>query len=261
MDLVLEFADEYVLDALYPPSMARDDLLRQSISVSTITFLGGYALYFVGASFSYYVLFDHNLMKHPRFLKNQVRKEITYACQSIPLMMVLIIPWFIAETRGYTMLYKDFNEYSLGYTLFSIVWFLFFTDMLIYWFHRWLHHRAVYAWLHKPHHKWIIPTPFASHAFHPLDGYIQGLPYHLFVVCFPLHRGVFLALYVFVNFWTISIHDGLHVAKNAWLNGAAHHSVHHEEFVYNYGQYFTFWDRLAGSYKEPEEPEAEKKTL
>lgn len=68
---------------------------------------------------------------------------------------------------------------------------------------------------------------------------------------FPMHRGIFLVLYVAVNFWTISIHDGLHVARNAWLNGAAHHTVHHEEFVYNYGQYLTLWDRLGGSYKEP----------
>ncbi|KAG6623441.1 C-5 sterol desaturase [Phytophthora cinnamomi] len=68
---------------------------------------------------------------------------------------------------------------------------------------------------------------------------------------FPIHRGLFLALFVAVNFWTISIHDGLYLSHNKVVNGALHHSVHHELFVYNYGQYFTLWDRLCGSYREP----------
>ncbi|KAJ0407272.1 hypothetical protein P43SY_008047 [Pythium insidiosum] len=256
MDLVLDVADSLLLDALYPPSLPRDSLLRQTLSLAGLTLLGAYALYFAGAAFSYVFLFDKRLCEHPRYLKNQVRLEIQYACQSIPVMMLLTLPWFLAEVRGYSQLYDALDAYSPSYLVFSVAFFLFFTDMLIYWIHRLLHHRAVYARIHKPHHKWIVPTPFASHAFHPVDGFLQGLPYHLFILLFPLHRGVFLALYVLVNFWTISIHDGLHVAHNAWLNGAAHHTIHHTDFVYNYGQYFTLWDRLGGSYKEPE-PEAE----
>lgn len=31
-----------------------------------------------------------------------------------------------------------------------------------------------------------VPTPFASHAFHPFDGFITGLPYHLFVFVVPV---------------------------------------------------------------------------
>ncbi|GLE02638.1 hypothetical protein PINS_up011479 [Pythium insidiosum] len=256
MDLVLDAADTLLLDALYPPSLPRDSLLRQTLSLAAITLLGAYALYFGGAAFSYAFLFDKRQCKHPRFLPNQVRLEIQYACWSIPVMMLLTLPWILAEVRGYSRLYSDLHAYSTSYLAFSIVSFVLFTDLLIYWIHRALHHRSVYARIHKPHHRWIVPTPFASHAFHPVDGFLQGLPYHLFVLLVPLHRGVFLALYVLVNFWTISIHDGRHVARNAWLNGAAHHSVHHSDFVYNYGQYLTLWDRLGGSYKEPE-PEEE----
>jgi Delta7-sterol 5-desaturase len=28
-----------------------------------------------------------------------------------------------------------------------------------------------------------------------------------------------------------------------WLIGATHHSLHHKQFRYNYGLYFTFWDK------------------
>lgn len=50
-----------------------------------------------------------------------------------------------------------------------------------------------------------VPTPFASHAFHPLDGYLQSVPYHFFIFVFPLHRWLYLALFVFVNFWSILV--------------------------------------------------------
>lgn len=34
------------------------------------------------------------------------------------------------------------------------------------------------AWLTMTaHHAWLVPTPFAALAFHPLDGYAQSLPY------------------------------------------------------------------------------------
>lgn len=50
-----------------------------------------------------------------------------------------------------------------------------------------------------------VPTPFASHAFHPIDGYLQSVPYHLFIYLFPLHRKLYLVLFVAVNFWSIFV--------------------------------------------------------
>lgn len=35
------------------------------------------------------------------------------------------------------------------------------------------------------------------------------------------------------------------------VNGSAHHSDHHTAYNYNYGQYFTLWDRIGGSYRHP----------
>ena len=28
-----------------------------------------------------------------------------------------------------------------------------------------------------------------------------------------------------------------------WIVGATHHDLHHREFRFNYGLYFTFWDK------------------
>jgi Delta7-sterol 5-desaturase len=133
----------------------------------------GVILYFIFASLSYYFIFDQTYKSHPKFLASQIRKEITLTMYSLPQMAVLTAPWFLAEVRGYSLLYLQPEEYGWGYMVFQFPLFLVFTDCLIYWIHRGLHHPLVYKTLHKPHHRWIVPTPFASHAFHPLDGYSQ----------------------------------------------------------------------------------------
>jgi lathosterol oxidase len=135
----------------------------------------------------------------------------------------------------------------------TVALFLVFTDFGIYWIHRYEHHPSVYKWLHKPHHKWIVPTPFASHAFHPLDGYLQSIPYHLFVYVIPMNKWLYIAMFIFVNCWTVMIHDGNFLLRSSVINSSAHHSVHHLYFNYNYGQYFTLWDRLGGSHRQPTE--------
>lgn len=169
-------------------------------------------------------------------------------------MALLTAPFLIAEVRGHSLLYDTSAEGpGAWYDWLQFPLFLVFTDFCIYWIHRWLHHPLVYKRLHKPHHKWIMPTPFASHAFHPVDGFAQSLPYHIFPFIFPLQKVAYVGLFVFINFWTIMIHDGEYVANNPIVNGAACHSVHHLAFNYNYGQYTTLWDRMGGSYRKPDE--------
>ena len=165
-------------------------------------------MYFLCASLSYLFVFDHATFSHPKYLKNQVRLEIRQTLIALPIMAIFTVPFFLAEVRGYGKLYgfpSDQPFYLYNYLQFPI--FLIFTDFCIYWIHRALHHPALYKKLHKPHHKWIMPTPFASHAFHPLDGYLQSVPYHIFPFIFPLHKLAYIALFAFINVWTVMIRE------------------------------------------------------
>ncbi|XP_077985753.1 lathosterol oxidase-like [Glandiceps talaboti] len=257
MDIVLDLADKSVFTPyVYPLDWSEDNWLRQFLSLLVIVNMGGYFLYLSTATVSYYFIYDHRLLKHPQILENQVRREIIYTCKSVPWMSLPTCVLFLFEVRGHSKLYCDISQSQLGY--FSIIVdvfsFLFFTDMLIYWIHRWLHHPLIYKYIHKDHHKWKITTPFASHAFHPADGFLQSAPYHIYPFLFPLHKYVYLALFVFVNIWTVSIHDGdYRVPKSLkpFINGSAHHTDHHLFFNYNYGQFFTLWDRIGGSFRSP----------
>lgn len=241
----------------------RDNVFRQFVSLYIITWIFGLVIYFTFASLSYMFIFDKTTVNHPKYLKNQMRMEIKQTCTSIPVMAIFTAPWFVAEVRGYSMIYDNVADPGFTHPLLSWMGssynyiqfplFLMFTDFCIYWIHRALHHPILYRRLHKPHHKWIMPTPFASHAFHPLDGYSQSVPYHLFPFIFPLQKFAYIALFTFIQIWTVMIHDGEYVANSPIINGAACHTMHHLYFNYNYGQFTTLWDRLGGSYRQPNE--------
>lgn len=212
----------------------------------------GLVLYFIGSTISYHYVFDRRVMKHPKFLRNQVKLEVRQAMESMPVMAALTTPFFVGEVRGYTKLYDSPSQAPFPlYNLIQFPLFMAFTDCCIYWIHRGLHHPLVYKRLHKPHHKWIVPTPYASYAFHPVDGWSQSVPYHLFPFVFPLQKVAYLGLFVFVTIWTVLIHDGEYATRSPVVNGSACHTLHHLYFNYNYGQFFTLWDRIGGSYRVP----------
>jgi lathosterol oxidase len=231
---------------------SRDDWWRQALSLYLITWLFGLMVYYICASLSYVFVFDKATFNHPKYLKNQIRQEIRQTNMSLPIMAIFTVPFFMLEVRGYSKIYDTTVEGpGLWYNCLQFPIFIAFTDFFIYWIHRGLHHPLVYKRLHKPHHKWIMPTPYASHAFHPVDGYLQGVPYHVFPFLFPLQKFAYVFLFVFINIWTVLIHDGEYVADSPIINGAACHTMHHLYFNYNYGQFTTLWDRLGGSYRKP----------
>ncbi|TKA72268.1 Delta(7)-sterol 5(6)-desaturase, partial [Cryomyces minteri] len=241
-------------DLAYMSRWPRDDMWRQALSLYLITWIFGLVIYFACATLSYVFIFDKNTFKHPKYLKNQIRMEIKQTLVALPVMAVVTVPFFVAEVRGHSKMYDSTADGpGLWYNILQFPLFITFTDFFIYWIHRGLHHPAVYKRLHKPHHKWIMPTPYASHAFHPLDGYMQSVPYHVFPFIFPLQKFAYIALFTFINVWTVFIHDGEYVANSPIINGAACHTMHHLYFNYNYGQFTTLWDRLGGSYRKPNE--------
>jgi lathosterol oxidase len=255
----------------YMSAWPRDNIYRQGLTLFFITWyvihdccgsspqttdsrdrVFGVLIYFLFSSLSYLYVFDKDTFKHPKYLRNQVRMEIMQTMKSMPVMAVLTAPFFLAEVRGYGKIYDTFAEEPFPYySVLQFPLFIAFTDFNIYWIHRGLHHPWVYKALHKPHHKWIMPTPYASHAFHPVDGWSQSIPYHVFPFIFPLQKWAYVLLFIFINFWTIMIHDGEYVANSPVINGAACHTMHHLYFNYNYGQFTTLWDRMGGSYRKP----------
>lgn len=256
MDVITDIVNDQLEIAF--PSLSTylpyDSPLRLYLILYALIATGGALLYFLFAGVSYYVIFhlfpEKLLTEEDKKVKpGQIRKEIKASVEGIPFITIIIAPIFLVERYGYSKLYADINEYGYVYAAFSIVWFLMFTDFCIYWIHRGLHYPPVYKVLHAKHHSFLAPTPWAAIAFHPVDGWCQALPYHLFVFIFPFHKWIYFTMFIFVQLWTISIHDRVSLCGlDGFINGAAHHSGHHLYFKFNYGQYFTLWDRVGGTH-------------
>ncbi|XP_022092110.1 lathosterol oxidase-like [Acanthaster planci] len=261
MDLVVDIADRYFFTKynIYPGDWSEDYWLRQCFSSAILCYIGGTTIYLTVSPLVFWFIFDHRLMKHPLFLKNQIRREMWMSLTAGIFLCLLTSVVLLLELRGYSKLYSmdeiDVTVYeAIVLVIRDSVGLILFSDCLIYWIHRFLHHRYIYRHLHKQHHKWKIPTPFASIAFHPFDGFLQSVPYHIYPCIFPTNRHAYLVLFFLVIVWTISIHDGdyrVPTVLRPFINGSAHHTDHHLFYNYNYGQYFTFWDRIAGSYRSP----------
>jgi len=218
------------------------------------TYFGGLGLYYLMATADFVlVFFVLRRWLMPGYTPDwpSVRREVTYSTRSLAIMAGLTTPMEVAIQLGHSRVYHDPATYGWAYLLASPVLFLLFTDTIIYWVHRGLHHRALYKHIHKPHHSFVHTTPYAAFAFHPLDGYLQGVAYQAFVFVFPFQAAMHMASLAFVSLWTINIHDRVSIGVPG-VNGARHHTVHHLTFKANYGQYFTFWDWVCGTFRDPD---------
>lgn len=120
-----------------------------------------YVLYFTLCPLSYYWQFvrkDKNGKNNARFTgregKDQVKNEIVLSVWSIAVMTLMTAPFELMVEAGWTKIYWDVEEYGWAYFFLTPLLFIVFSDTCIYWIHRGLHHRMVYAPIHKLHHKY-----------------------------------------------------------------------------------------------------------
>jgi sterol desaturase/sphingolipid hydroxylase (fatty acid hydroxylase superfamily) len=121
-----------------------------------------------------------------------------------------------------------------------------------YWVHRWMHQPRIFRLVHKVHHDSNITSPWTAFSFHPLEGVLQAIILPLILMIVPLHPYVIVVQLVFMSISSVINHLEIEIFPRSfyhhpvgrWLIGATHHSMHHRQFRYNYGLYFTFLDKL-----------------
>lgn len=159
--------------------------------------------------------------------------------------------YWIFHGRG--KVYWHVSDRGWGYYVLSFFVFLLVTEFLVYWAHRILHQRWLYKHLHLYHHLYRRPTPWVSMAFHPIDSWLQALPYYLCALFMPVHISIYAGMFVFVMLWTFFIHDRVSFVRLPIVHYTAHHTIHHAYNKFNFGQFLTIFDRVFGSHKDPME--------
>ena len=166
------------------------------------------------------------------------------------------------HNRGYG--YCEINESNGGWTWiatsFFIVWI--FTDFYEFLYH-WCGHSFQAMWkLHKGHHHFYNPTPFAVIADNPIDQFFRAAPLLFFPMIFPVNIEMlftmFSVLFYFNGLIQHSGHEPYHLDKigidghNKYLLTSYHHYLHHAKSTMNRplynGQLLQLWDYLAGSH-------------
>lgn len=128
-------------------------------------------------------------------------------------------------------------------------------DAYFYWMHRGIHHPKVFRHVHRVHHLSRTPTPWAAYAFAPLEAVAEAAFLPLFLLCFETSGLVITVFLIHMILRNVMGHAGIELFPKNWLRSpilramttTTHHDLHHDEFRWNYGLYFSWWDRWMGT--------------
>lgn len=230
--------------------------LPDTPAVMFLVFAGGGMLYFFSlASISYFLYFKKFKSRyHPTYEldRTEMKSAIKWVIIGIVGNGLLMLPIHLLIAKNYSKMYYDVADHGWAWMFGQVAVLLVFTETLIYWTH-WAFHKSPFLWkyVHERHHKYRVPQPYSALSFNPMDSFLQAVPHHIAAFFFPVHAGIYVASVTFVTLWAVCIHDRVSFVRWPWLNYTDHHTLHHWYSDFNLGQYFTFWDRLVGTYRSP----------
>lgn len=196
----------------------------------------------------------------PKFpQKQQLKTELFFSLLTLLIYSGTAGMTLFFYSKGMTKIYLDLNEYGIGYLLFSIFAMVFIHDAYFYWTHKLMHQ---FQWLykfHSIHHRSHSPTPWAAFSFHPIEAIISLGIIPLIIFVLPVHPMALMIFLTIMTIYNILVHLGYEVLTKTpanhpvgkWHNTTTNHDLHHEiGGRFNYGFYFTLWDRWMGTYRE-----------
>ncbi|MBA2500263.1 MAG: sterol desaturase family protein [Chitinophagaceae bacterium] len=181
----------------------------------------------------------------------QFRSEVKWSMLTAFIFALSGAVTLVLWQKGFTKVYTDIGEYSLWWIPVSLVIAMVLHETYYYWLHRWMHHPTIFRIVHRVHHESNITSPWTAFSFHPLEGIFQAVFLPLLLLIFPMHLYVLIFQLTIMTFSSVINHLDIEIYPKKfhkhflgkWLIGATHHSLHHRQFKYNYGLYFTFWDK------------------
>lgn len=188
----------------------------------------------------------------------QFRREVRWSLASGAIFSIAGAVTLLLWQQGHTRIYTNADEYGLWYLPVSLVAAMVIHETYYYWLHRWMHQPAIFRIVHKVHHDSNITSPWTAFSFHPLEALLQAIILPAILLVLPLHYYAIALQLTLMTFSSVINHLDIEIYPRRfaqhflgrWLIGATHHSLHHRQFRYNFGLYFTFWDK----WKKTESP-------
>lgn len=185
---------------------------------------------------------------------SDVRREISY---SLLTVLVFSLSGFGVHIGSEYDVFKIYDGTlpSAARLLLEFVAIVIAHDAYFYWAHRAIHDRKLFRLFHRIHHKSRTPTPWAAYAFAPLEAVVQAGILPVAALLFPMHELTVLIFVTHMIIRNVIGHAGfelfpvwwMDVPMLRWITTTTHHDLHHFTGRYNYGLYFTWWDRWLGT--------------
>jgi Delta7-sterol 5-desaturase len=183
----------------------------------------------------------------------QFRTEITYSVINAAIFSVVTAATYTLGQKGYTQLYFDINQLPLWYLPISLGISMFIHETYYYWLHRIIHHPSLYRHIHQVHHDSLITSPWTAFSFHPIEGLLEALIIPAIIFVLPMHYSMLVLQLTIMTVSATINHLDIEIYPKGnfgtWFGnnviGATHHGLHHRQFKFNFGLYFTFWDKWA----------------
>ncbi len=185
----------------------------------------------------------------------QMRREILTSIRTAAIFAMVGTTIFALRKLGLIDVYLDPAERGWGYFAFSVALLIVLHDAWFYWTHRAIHHPTLFRRVHRTHHKSHHPTPWTAYSFDVSEAFINALYLPVALLLIPASP---LAIFIFLShmmFRNAIGHCGYEIFPSwrsgrpvfGWLTTVTHHDLHHAQAGWNFGLYFTWWDRVMGT--------------
>ena len=188
--------------------------------------------------------------------KNKNNKHLNKNWEIILRNLLIMLGTFMVTFI--ILIYMEPDEFlDNNWDLFTVIWqnivILLIDDFYYYWYHRALHTKYLFRNCHYIHHRAHNPNILDFIYSHPLEPLIGSFAIILCYMVFLPHMYT-ICISIFIRHLHESeIHSGYDLPFSIsklipYLVLSPDHDLHHSKGKGNYGNMFTIWDRIFGTY-------------
>lgn len=185
----------------------------------------------------------------------QLAVEFLVSIRSIAIFSSIGVSMFVLERAGLLPGPSLANSWGLGWGIASFALMVIAHDAWFYWSHRLMHDPRLFRRMHRRHHLSHNPSPFTAYSFDIGEAAVMAVFVPVWMVLVPTSWavvGLFMLHQIVRNTLGHSGYELMPANRNGrpmfgFLTTTTHHDLHHLQAGWNYGLYFTWWDKLMGT--------------